>query len=238
MVIYKNIKYIIILIIVIATPVNAQAPFNILTRTTIPIIIQCPGCNSANRSKLPKTSKITATKAEIGKLSYNPSATVRQRTIAKFIQGVRTNDPDAADKLEKIFATTDVIDRMGEIMVASGLNANNLADAYTLYWTYAWQAFSGRDRDLSRTEIAAVQSQAARILLSTPQLRTATDTQKQEIAEMMIIQTLVISASIDSTKSNPTQLAKTKVSILQVAKSYGLDIDRMNLTSQGFEFTK
>jgi hypothetical protein len=238
MMIYRNIQFAIIVILSIATPANAQAPFNILTRTSIPIIIQCPGCNGANRSKLPKTSKITATKAEIGKLAYNPSATVRQRTIARFIQGVRTNDPDAAEKLEQIFATNDIIDRMGEIMVASGLNSNNLADAYALYWTSAWQAFSGRDRDISKTEIAAVRSQAARILLATPQLRTATDSQKQELAEMMIIQTIVTSASIDSMKSNPTQLAETKASIVQVAKSFGLDIDRMNLTSQGFEFTR
>jgi hypothetical protein len=228
-----------VVLLAIAAPATAQfAPFDILTRTSIPIIIQCPGCNAANRNKRPKTPKITATKAEIGKLSYNPSAAVRQRNIARLIKDIRASDPDAAEKLERTFASNDLIDRMGEIMVASGLNSNNLADAYAFYWTNAWQAFSGRDRDLSKTEIVAVRSQTARILLATPQFRTATDAQKQEIAEMMIIQTIFVAASIDSVKSDPTKLANAKASIAKGAKSFGLDFDRMTLTPQGFEFTK
>lgn len=241
MTIQKQFQLTIIFLLAIASPAVAQAPFDILTRTTIPIVIQCPGCNAANRNKRPKTSKtptVTATKAEIGKLSYNPSAAVRQRNIARLINDIRANNPDAADKLERTFASNDFIDRIGKIMVASGLNSNNLADAYAFYWVNAWQAFSGRDRDLSKTELAAVRSQTTRILLAMPMFKNATDAQKQEIAEMMIIQTIFISASIDDAKSNPTELANAKASIAKGAKSFGLEIDRMTLTSQGFEFTK
>ena len=239
MTIQKQLQLTVVLLLAIAAPATAQfAPFDILTRTSIPIIIQCPGCNAANRNKRPNTPKTTATKAEIGKLSYNPSAAVRQRNIARLIKDIRVNDPDAAEKLERTFASNDLIDRMGEIMVASGLNQNNLADAYAFYWTNAWQAFSGHNQDLSKTEIVAVRSQTARILLATPQFRTATDAQKQEIAEMMIIQTIFVSASIDSAKSDPTQLANAKASIAKGAKNFGLDFDRMTLTPQGFEFTK
>jgi hypothetical protein len=50
----------------------------------------------------------------------------------------------------------------------------------------------------------------------------------------MLLQAAWIAASIDSVKSNPAQLENVKTSISQGAKSFGLDLDRMTLTSQGF----
>jgi hypothetical protein len=238
--IQKQFQFTIILLLAFATPVTAQYTplFNFITRTSIPIVIQCPGCSAANRNKRPKTTKTTVTKAEIGKFSYNPSAAVRQRVITRLAEDVRAKDPDAAQKLEQNFISNDIIGQMNKIMVTSGLNSNNLADAYAFYWANAWQAFSGRNENLSKTEIVAIRSQTARILLATPQLLTATDAQKQEIAELMLIQAVFVSGSIDGAKSDPTQLSNAKASIAKGAKSFGLDFDRMTLTPQGFEFTK
>jgi hypothetical protein len=236
----KQFQFAVALLIAIAAPATAQSTplFNFITRTSIPIVIQCPGCNAANRNKRPKTTKVTVTKAEIGKFSYNPSAAVRQRIITQLAEDVRENDPDAAQKIEQNFISNDVIGRTNKIMVASGLNSNNLADAYAFYWANAWQAFSGRNENLSKTEIAAIRSQTTRILLATPQLVNATDAQKQGIAELMMIQAVFVSATIDNVKSDPTQLANAKASIARGAKSFGLDFDRMTLTPQGFQFTK
>ncbi len=201
-------------------------------------MFNCPGCNGANTNKRQQTTKTTVTTAEIGKFSYNPSASVRQRVITLLTEDVRAKDPDAAQKLEQNFISNDIIGQMNKIMVTSGLNSNNLADAYAFYWANAWQAFSGRNQNLSKTEIVAIRSQTARILLATPQLLTATDAQKQELAELMLIQAVFVSASIDGAKSDPTQLANAKASIAKGAKSFGLDFDRMTLTDRGFEFTK
>jgi hypothetical protein len=55
---------------------------------------------------------------------------------------------------------------------------------------------------------------------------------------MMIIQTLFAAVLIDDAKSDPVQIANAKIKIAQRAKSFGLDIDRMKLTAQGFEFTR
>jgi hypothetical protein len=64
-------------------------------------------------------------------------------------------------------------------------------------------------------------------MLSTPALLAKTDAQKQELAEAMFIQSALIPVFIESTKSDPVQLA-------QGAKGFGLDLDKINLTSQGF----
>jgi hypothetical protein len=50
----------------------------------------------------------------------------------------------------------------------------------------------------------------------------------------MILQAVLISASIDSAKSDPVLMEKVKVAIAQGAKGMGLNLDRMNLTLQGF----
>ena len=159
----KQFQLTVILLLAITAPATAQftqnaqfAPFNILTRTSIPVVIQCPGCNAANRNNRTKTTKTTVTKTEIGKFSYNPSVTVRQRIVTRLAEDVRAKYPDAAEKIEQNFISNDIIGQMNKIMVTSGLNPNNLADAYAFYLANAWQAFSGRNENLSKTEIVAM----------------------------------------------------------------------------------
>jgi hypothetical protein len=73
-------------------------------------------------------------------------------------------------------------------------------------------------------------------LLSTEdsKFKSATNIQKQELADAMILQAVLISASIDSAKSDPLLMEKVKVAIAEGAKGMGLNLDRMNLTPQGF----
>jgi fumarylacetoacetate (FAA) hydrolase family protein len=75
-------------------------------------------------------------------------------------------------------------------------------------------------------------------MLSTPALLAKTDAQKQELAEAMFIQSALIPVFIESTKSDPVQLAQMKMAIAQGAKGFGLDLDKINLTSQGFRPAK
>jgi hypothetical protein len=63
----------------------------------------------------------------------------------------------------------------------------------------------------------------------------ATNGQKQEMADAMILQTVHISALIDSAKSDPILMEKVKVAIAQGAKGMGLDLDHMTLTPKGFQ---
>jgi hypothetical protein len=44
--------------------------------------------------------------------------------------------------------------------------------------------------------------------------------------------------TIESTKSDPVQLAQLKMAIAKGAKNFGLDLEKMTLTAQGFRSTK
>jgi hypothetical protein len=167
-------------------------------------------------------------------LKFTPSITIRRNNFARLVSQLIDRDPVTAKKLERLFASTDVVDELGKAMKSLGLQSNNVADAYTIYLTQVWMRFHDRVESLPQSQMMAVRNQAANALLATPQFASASDAQKQEIAEAMLIQTVLIAASINSAESNPTLRAQMKTSIAQGAKGMGLDLDRMTLTTQGF----
>jgi hypothetical protein len=224
--------------LVFATPANAQPLFNFITRTTIPIVIQCPGCNNANRGKRPNTpGQSTTFQTGTAKLSYRPSTSVHERTLAQMVENARAKDPAGAQKLEQLLSSRNIVAKINQDMPRLGLQPNNVADAYALYWTSAWQGARGQN-DLPKSQMIAVRSQAAEALLKVAQFRSATDAQKQEMTEIMLIQSALILLSIESAKSDPALLAQTQKAIAQGAKNFGLDLEKMTLTAQGFRSVK
>jgi hypothetical protein len=167
-------------------------------------------------------------------LVYKVSNTVRRRNLAQFVAKTREIDPDGAAKMEALFASTDVMSIIDKRLMDFGLRSNNVADAYAVYWTNAWLGSQGRTDNLTSMQLISVRNQAAKALLATLPFTSATDAQKQELAEAMLIQAALIDAVVDDAQSDPALLAKVKVAIAQGAKGMGLDLDRMTLTTQGF----
>jgi hypothetical protein len=224
--------------LIFATPANAQPLFNFITRTTIPIVIQCLGCNSANRDKRPRNPAKSTISVNTAKLSYRPSTSVHQRTLAQIIENTRAQDPAGAQKLEQLLSSRNIIAKINRDMPRLGLQPNNVADAYALYWASAWQGAQGRNDDLPKSQMIAVRGQAAEALLKVPQFRSATDAQKQEMTEIMLIQSALILLSIESAKSDPALLAQTQKAIARGAEGFGLDLYSMTITPQGFRPSK
>jgi hypothetical protein len=119
-------------------------------------------------------------------------------------------------------------------MASVGLKSNNVADAYAVYWTTAWLGTRGRSDDLPKSQMIAVRNQAASALSATSLFAKATNVQKQEMAEAMILQAVLISAFVDSAKSDATLMNQVKVAITQGAKGIGINLDKMTLTANGF----
>ncbi len=115
-----------------------------------------------------------------------------------------------------------------------GLRTDNLADAYTVYWVEAWQAAHGRSDEGSRAQAQAVKAQAARALLATPEVARATDAQKQELADALLVQALLIGAAKNQAGGDPAKLRAVGQAVRQGAKASGLDLDAMTLTEDGF----
>jgi hypothetical protein len=167
------------------------------------------------------------------KLNYKPSLTAQKRNLANFVAKTRAVDPAAAAELERLF-TSDLMRQIDTGMRGLGLSSSNVADAYALYWTSAWLGARGRDDNLPSKQMIAVRDQAARALLSTSVFSTASDQQKQELTDALLVQSALIAGYVNGGKQDAALMPKVKAAIAQGAKSMGLDLYAMTLTEDGF----
>jgi hypothetical protein len=139
--------------------------------------------------------------------------------------------------MEQFFSSTDVIGQIGDAMQSIGLKRNNAADAYALYWVSAWKATRGDNSTADGGTYKAVSVQAARGLSSSPEFTNASDAQKQEMAEALMVQAAMIDAHMESAAGNPQQLQAVAKAVAKGAQASGLDLNKMELTEQGFAKT-
>ena len=120
------------------------------------------------------------------------------------------------------------------MMRPMGLRADNVADAYTLWWVIAWHAVQQRDGNSDPSVMRAVKAQATQALLNAPEFLNASDAQKQEIAEALIIQAGLIDGHMENAKGNKKYQSDLAKAVNQGARSMGLDLTKMSLTQDGF----
>ena len=155
--------------------------------------------------------------------------------LAKFVEKTRAVDPAGAAKMQALFASTDIIGMIDQKMQQTyGMRANNVADAYAVWWVSAWMGSRGRSDDATPGQMAMVKRQAANALSATPEFASATDAGKQEMAEAMLVQAALIGDTIDTYQSDPAMLAKTRTAIAKGAREMGIDLNSMKLTDEGF----
>ncbi|MFC4291482.1 DUF6683 family protein [Sphingorhabdus arenilitoris] len=167
-------------------------------------------------------------------LTYTPSASRTRANLQAFVNKSRSADPAGAAQMEQLFASTDIIGAIGSAMRGVGLDKNNAADAFAVYWVSAWQAAYGDTSTQGSGTYGAVAQQAARGLASSPEFARATDAQKQEMAEAMMVQAAMIDAAKEQAAGDPDMLRKVGQAVMQGAKATGLDLDQMTLTEDGF----
>jgi hypothetical protein len=185
-------------------------------------------------SNKPK-DRVTAVSApQSASLEFKPSLKLRQQNISRFFSKFSANNSSGTGQTAQLPSPDVVMAEIDKSMAAVGLKSNNVADAYAVYWTNAWLGARGRNDDLPKSQMIAVRNQAANALLLNPKLKSATNIQKQELAEAMILQGVLISATINNAKSDPILTDKVKVAIAQGAREMGLNLDQMTLTPQGF----
>jgi hypothetical protein len=165
---------------------------------------------------------------------FIPSVPRRKANLASFVAKSRASDPAGSAQMAQLFASTDPIVALGRDLQPYGLRTDNVADAYTVYWVQAWQAANGDTSDPSRATMQAVKRQSASALAATSEFGAATDATKQEMAEAMMVQAMLISASVDVYKDDPNMMRQLGAAVRKGAKASGLDLDAMTLTDEGF----
>jgi len=182
----------------------------------------------------PAANAPQATMPDPAVLRYTPSKTRRTANLARFVEQSRRIDPAGAASLQTLFASGDIIDRIGAQLAPHGLRVDDLADTYAVWWITAWQATRGSNAETSDRTNMAVRAQAARALVGIGTIAQASDAAKQELAESLLIQTMLIDAAVEQAKGNPSQLAAVGAAAGQGARGMGLDLSTMDLTEQGF----
>jgi hypothetical protein len=136
--------------------------------------------------------------------------------------------------MEQEFASTDFMGQMGSIMSSAGLSKNNVADAFALYWVNAWQVANGDSSTPSAQTMRAVAVQAARGLSQSPEFAAADDAQKQEMAEALMVQGVMIASAYEQAAGNKAQLKAIGDAVAKGANASGLKLFEMTLTEDGF----
>jgi len=168
------------------------------------------------------------------RLTYAPSMAQRRRNLAQFVAASRKRDPEGAARLEKVFASQDLIGQINRRTAAYGFRANDVGDAYAAWWLNAWLASRERTDEATPRQIAAVRGQAAAALGSLPQLRTASDAVKQEAAEAYFVQTALIGSYLEQASGRPEQMKRLAAAVREGARAAGMDLTGLELTDGGF----
>jgi hypothetical protein len=170
------------------------------------------------------------------RISSKISLTIQRRNInlASFVKKSRETDPAGAAEMAKLFASTDIIEVIGQAVAAAGLQVNNVADAYSIYWTSAWNASRGSTKTPSKRQMTSIKSLVANAILVTPAFVSANDSQKQEYAEALLIQAALIDSAVEKANGDPIQLRAIAKAVRKGAKASGFDLDNVTLTEEGF----
>jgi hypothetical protein len=179
-------------------------------------------------------SNSTVTQQDLMVLRYSPSVTRRRANLMALANRLRGKDPAGSAELAKVFNNMDVIAEIGKGIAPYGVRTDNVADAYAVWWMQTWSAVHGDTRQSSYAQIQAVKRQATSAMLALPMMRTMNDAMKQEYAETMLVQMWLMSDFAQQHKNDRGLMAKLAASAREGALKYGLDLDAMTLTEQGF----
>jgi hypothetical protein len=166
-------------------------------------------------------------------LNFTPNAAQRSKNITAYIDRLAEVDPNGAKVIEAQLRTPGFFDNYGQMLRGVGLNPNGLADNMAAWWVTAWEASTGRDVETPTAAFPKVKLQAGRALGSAV-LSKMTNAQKQEMADGLAIQSVILAANLDHAKNNPAYRKQLAEQVKKMAMGLKLDLGAMTLTSEGF----
>lgn len=180
--------------------------------------------------RVTKTSK--ATPRALGTFTFSPA--VRKRAVANFISTMRRIDPQNAPSLERDLASKDVLGVVAQKMASVGLKSNAVADAMAVYLVVAWKGARGSNDEGTRAQYLGVREQMAQAMAGVPALSSATNAKKQELADSLLLQALLVDSYVSGAKINPASISKVKAGVAQGARNtFGFDLTALRLTDHG-----
>jgi hypothetical protein len=166
--------------------------------------------------------------------TYAASAERRRTNFTAIINQYRRTAPGAAAQLDTLIASQDVGALLQKGFDPLGLRTDNVADVYAVWWVSHWLATRGKQDTPTRAQMAAVKRQAERALGATASFSALGDAKRQEMADSLLFQTMLVDTLMDAGKANPQALNAAAMMARTNAGSAGLDLARIELTPTGF----
>ena len=155
----------------------------------------------------------------------------------KLIDGMRAQNPQAAAALQQAFSQ-DIIAQIRPAFEEVGLDSDDMADMMAAYWINAWEAANGIvGQKTDRALVQGAQRQIASTIAKNPAMAKLTDAQRQDIADTMILQSLLIAARMEgAVKQGPEAQRQMSAAIAQEAQQQTkTDMRAVTLTADGFK---
>lgn len=216
-------------------PINIAAPFSTAKMQKNLLDRRQGQKATSNALTAPNAPALTApaTTYESSDFTYRPDAARTQANLKKFIE--RTPNPKGKAELQKLIsAQPTIVDDIGNAIRPYGMDPHNVADAYAMWWMNAWLASERRNDDPDRTTIEAVKQQVYAAFAATPDFAGTSDAQRQEYAEALMVQAMIIGSIAEAAEGNPALQEQLAQTARQGAKDSSLDLSLMTLTPQGF----
>lgn len=169
---------------------------------------------------------------------YIPSKSRTKNNLAALNRRFTAVDPAYGKQLDKLFAENDIIGTVQGIMDQFGLERNNVAHAYALYWVVYWGLASQVYDVPSTAAMRAVATQSENSFAANVEFAALDNAGKQAAAEELMALTAIMDATSEQSKSDPALAAQAAKAALQGSRRSGLQLDEMTLTEDGFVPTK
>jgi hypothetical protein len=165
--------------------------------------------------------------------TYQSDPARTQQNLRNFI--ARTPNPSARAELERMIAAQpSIIGDIGEGIAIYGYDARDVSDAYAMWWIMVWLASEVSLKEPDREMAQNVSRQVRAAFAATPEFENTDDAQRQEYAEALLLQAMILAELIKAADANPEVAAQLPAIARKGAKASGIDLSLMKLTQDGF----
>lgn len=183
--------------------------------------------DSEGKSKTTAARKVSS--------AYTPTATLRQSTVRRYLEGLRKTNPQAAQALQGLSTGPNAYEkRYLGIIQGSGLRDNDAADALASYLLVGWMiANDVRDGNAVTVPMAqGVRAQASRQLGANAKFRTPSAL--AELGEELKLQAVVLQLGWEEAIRSNQNATYQQAITSRFKRDYNLDLTALRLGSQGF----
>lgn len=137
--------------------------------------------------------------------------------------------------MEARSAKRDLFQALDREIGKYGMRTDNVADALTIWPINLWMGANGISKNPPVSRIKAVKAQIIDSLRMSFDISGASDTQKQELTESLLLNASVIGAALADPRVKSGEMrAPLQKAMVRLGSSIGLDLAAMKLTDTGF----